>query len=352
MYYPGQGGAEQYAYLLAKYAKQSGHQTCFVFGQKGPFEERVKELGCEIYYLKMRSPFDPLAITGLSQLYQKWQPDIVQTHFLRENFIAIAANKLVSVKAIFSTVHRLEPKTKAQAAFNRAYSKGLTKFIAVSELTKDYLVAEGINEYRITTIPNGVEILDYNKACLKKELGLRENELVFACVARFEAEKKHDLLIKAFSQLENRNYKLLLLGTGSLKGKIETLVGKKKLEQRVIFLDQKYLGYQVIGVSDYYVQASQLESFGLTVVEAMLQKRPVIVSDLPAFKALTKNGSLGTLFKASSQKDLKDKIVEVLENDRAIKKKTALAYDYAKNRYTAEIMWQKTEALYKHFLEK
>ena len=80
MYYPGQGGAEQYAYLLAKYAKKNGHETCFVFGQKGPFEERVKELGCEIYYLKMRSPFDPLAITGLSQLYQKWQPDIVQTH--------------------------------------------------------------------------------------------------------------------------------------------------------------------------------------------------------------------------------------------------------------------------------
>ena len=131
IYYPGQGGAEQYAYLLAKYAKENGHETCFVFGQKGPFVERVKQLGSKIFFLKMRSPFDPLAIIGLNKLYKQWNPEIVQTHFLRENFIAIAANKLTKVKGVFSTVHRLEPKTKTQATINKAYSNGLTKFIAL-----------------------------------------------------------------------------------------------------------------------------------------------------------------------------------------------------------------------------
>ncbi|MEI7690287.1 MAG: glycosyltransferase [bacterium] len=350
IHYPGQGGAEQYAYLLAKYAKKSGNETCFVFGQKGPLEKRVKELGCETFYLKMRSPFDPLAITGLSRLYKKWKPDVVQTHFLRENFIAIAANKLVPVKAIFSTVHRIEPKTKTQATFNKAYSKGLKKFIAVSELTKDYLVNEGINEHKITMIPNGAEIENFDKNKLKKELGLNPKDIIFSCVARFEPEKNHELLIKAFHKIINRDYKLLLLGEGEQKSKIQKLVQKHKLEEKILLLDDSYIGYQIIGISDYYIQASKVESFGITVVEAMLQQVPVVLSDIPAFKALTKNGDFGTLFRENNVNDLKERVEYVLDHELILEKKTGLACKYVETRYTAQIMWQKTETLYKHYL--
>ena len=351
IYYPGQGGAEQYAYLLAKYAKKHGHETCFVFGQEGPFVERVKELGCEAMFLKMRSPFDPLAISSLSKLYKKWKPDVVQTHFLRENFIAIAARKLTPVKAIFSTVHRIEPKTKPQAIFNKVYSRGLTKFIAVSALTKEYLMKEGISEHKIIIIPNGADIEDYDKSKLKNELGLKPKELVFSCVARFEPEKNHQLLIKAFGKINNRNYKLLLLGTGSEKEKVKKLVQKYRLTEKIFFLDSSYKGSQIIGISDYYIQPSKIESFGITVVEAMLQRVPVILSDIPAFKKLTKDGELGTLFKENNGTELKEKIKAVFEHEPILKKKALLAQEVARARYTAESMWQKTAALYQRYLE-
>lgn len=351
IYYPGQGGAEQYAYLLAKYAINDGNKVCFVFGQDGPLVEKVKNLGCEVFFIKMRLAVDPIAINSLSGLFKTWRPDIVHTHFMRENFIAIAANKLTPVKAIFSTVHRIEPKTKIQAAFNKTYSKGLTKFIAVSEIAKEYLINEGINEHRIVVIPNGAEIKKFDKNRIRKEIGIDKTTKLISCVARFTEEKGHGCLIDAFSKIKDKKAKLVLVGSGELFEKMKTRVKNKKLDKRVIFTGGRDKGYEVIGISDITVQPSKIETFSITTLEAMLQRIPIIASDIPAFKRLL-GQNLGLLFKKGNSNDLAEKLDFALTNEKTMNKMAQKAYSYAKDRYTTEIMWQKTNKLYHRYLGK
>ena len=130
LYNPWEGGAEEVSYLLAKESLKDGQKVEFVFGKDGPFVQRVKDLGCPVHFVKMRSPFDPIAVWKLRSLFKEIKPDVVHTVFLRENFLSIIAAKISGVKGVFSTVHRVEPKTKIQAFFNRIYSKGLSSFIA------------------------------------------------------------------------------------------------------------------------------------------------------------------------------------------------------------------------------
>lgn len=348
--YPGRGGAEQYAYLLAKYAQNSGHKVAFVFGQDGPLVSRVKDLGCETFFVTMRSPFDPIAIYDLRQIYSKWKPDIVHTHFLRENFVAIAANKLHPIKGIFSTVHRIESKTQTQAFFNKTYSKGITKFIAVSELAKEYLIEEGVNEHKVVVIPNGAEIKKYSKQKIKNELKVPKDHKIITCVARFTPEKGHKCLIEAYSKINNSKTKLVLVGDGELLGEMRVLAKKKNVDDRIMFLGGRNNAYEIMGVSDMVVQPSKIETFSITTLEAMLQKIPIVASDIPAFKRLLGN-KLGLLFRANNSKDLALKIDYALTNEREMQQMAKKAYDIAISKYTTEKMWLNTEKLFKKYSE-
>ena len=350
LYYPGQGGAEQYAYLLAKGAISENNEVIFVFSEEGPLVKRVQKLGCRVIFVKMRSPFDPLAIKKLVKIFKEEKPDVVQTHFLRENFLAISATKFAPVGVIFSTVHRIEPKTEIQARFNKLYSSGLTKFIAASDLSKDYLVSEGVNRHKIVIIPNGAEIIKFNKEKIKKELNIR-NEVVFSYVGRFTAEKGHRILLKAFKSLNLKNAKLILVGDGELKNSIEKYVKRLGLENTVIFTGGRDRGYEIIGISDFYIQPSVIENMPISVVEAMLQKIPIIASGNEAHRLLLKEGSLGRLFKNKSDRDLTKEIKEALKDRKDSEKRAANAYKYAKERFTAEVMWTKTKTLYEHALK-
>ncbi len=350
LHYPGQGGAEQYAYLLAKQALRDGNEVVFVFGQEGPLEQRIKKLGCPIYRVKMRAPYDAIAAKEIADLYKKEKPDIVQTHFMRENFLAVAASKLAPVGAIFQTVHRLEPKTFSQAKVNQIFSLGLTKFIAVSDLAKEYLEKEGIGRHKIVVIPNGAEIGKFNKEKIKKELGIGK-EKVISYVGRFTAEKGHDILLKAFKELKPKKIKLILVGDGPDKSKYLKYVEKHELKNRVIFTGNRDNGYQVIGISDIYVQPSQIENMPISIIEAMLQKIPIVASANDAHKAMLKDGLHGKLFRNKSYKDLKVRLEQTLADETEAKEKAKEAYKFVKKRFTAEIMWTKTKRLYQNALQ-
>jgi glycosyltransferase involved in cell wall biosynthesis len=344
-YYPGQGGAEQYAYLLAKEAKKDGHETIFIFSEEGPFIEKVEKLGCKVMRVKMRSPFDPLAIKELAAIFKTEKPDIVQTHFLRENFLTISASKFAPVSAIFTTVHRIEPKTIIQAKFNKFYSRGLSKFIAVSEVVKDYLLEEGIKESKIVIVPNGVEIGKFDKAKVRKEIGITAKDQIVSSVARFTEEKGQLNLIKAFSKIKNKNAKLVLVGDGELLEKAK----KAAKSERIIFTGGRDKGYEIVGISNLYIQPSKRESFGMSVVEAMMQKIPVLLPDIPAFKYLTKDGKNGELYPSGKVNILAEKIDALLKKPDQTKVKEA--YKFVSERFTSEIMWKKTKSLYEHTLK-
>ena len=67
------------------------------------------------------------------------------------------------------------------------------------------------------------------------------------------------------------------------------------LREKVIFAGQRSDVPQILKSLDCYVYGSAADTFGLSVIEAVISGLPVICSDIPALREVLLNGSLGTL---------------------------------------------------------
>ena len=139
----------------------------------------------------------------------------------------------------------------------------------------------------------------------------KKDQIVY--VGRLSKEKGVETLIKAFGILYGRletpvqstcstwlkNLKLVIVGDG---------VDRQELEEHAEGLNVEFLGLKpasivrtVMAESKAAILPSECwETFGLTVVESMLEKTPVIVSDLGALPEIVKNGRFGEVFEAGN----------------------------------------------------
>ena len=88
------------------------------------------------------------------------------------------------------------------------------------------------------------------------------------------------------------------------------------------------------------------EGFGLTVVEAMLAGRPVIVTPAGALKEIVNNGITGIISKSTEPKDLADSILKMLEDKELGKELSVCARNYAVREFDPEKWANKTIKAY------
>jgi len=112
----------------------------------------------------------------------------------------------------------------------------------------------------------------------------REKRNTILNIGRLNYQKNQITLIKAFSMIadEHPNWNLRIVGEGSERGKLESVVKNLKLENRV-FLPGKIKNIDCeYKKATLFVMSSHYEAFGLVTVEAMSHGMPVIgFSDCP-----------------------------------------------------------------------
>ncbi len=209
------------------------------------------------------------------------------------------------------------------------------------------------NKYKVDRnihiIPTGIEIDRFYKEKLKKSqisdlkriLSIQNEDFVILFVGRLGKEKSVDVLIDGQKEIIKRykNVKLMIVGDGPDMEYFKKMVSNYKLENNVIFTGK--VPYDDIpiyyGVADVFATASQTETQGLTVIEAMAASLPVLAIDDDSFRLTVVNDLNGYLFK-----DLKEYIKHVyylIENPKEyskIKKQARVSADVHSSKYFAE----------------
>lgn len=147
-------------------------------------------------------------------------------------------------------------------------------------------------------------------------------------IARFTDQKDQATIIKATNILKSKiNIKLLMIGYGEYKEKLNLLVSKYKLNKNVKILGFKKNPYPYLKKSDLFILSSKYEGLPNVLLEAMTLKKFIISSDCQTGpREILFNGKYGDLFKIGDFRMLSRLIYNFNFYKNENKKKINLAY--------------------------
>lgn len=238
--------------------------------------------------------------------------------------------------------------------FMEKYSKILCNasdhIIAPTEKVKKELIRYEIRK-PITVLPSGIDLnlfIKGKRGFLQKKYPALKNKSVVLYVGRLGREKSVDFIIKSFALALKKepDMVLVLVGDGPDKSMLEKLTEKLSINGSVIFtgfIPQKDIPH-VYKSADLFVFASQTETQGMVLIEAMDSSLPVLAVDHSAFDETLQSGSNGVLTRKN--------VTEFAGHILLLLKDTALRLRLAKNaqesvqKFSAKITSEKLEELY------
>jgi glycosyltransferase involved in cell wall biosynthesis len=202
------------------------------------------------------------------------------------------------------------------------------QIIAVSHSTADIMHQAGVHSDKLTICHNGVVIEDICRQAqapgTPDALPRQAGEVIFLLPATVQRNKGQHLAIAALAKVRSQNAKVRLwiaggVTAGSDSGYLDEL---KELAENLGVADcVHFLGwrddiYRLIAASDVVMLASQAESFGMVLAEAMAIGKPCIGPAVGGVPEVIEDGVTGAIFAPGDAGDLADKMLRMANDDK------------------------------------
>lgn len=349
----GKGGSENYIYSLIERLHGKVAECYLIYNEDGLLVDRVKKLGVKTFNIKMRNPFDLKAAKALSSLCKELDVDVVHSHFLRENYIAVLS-KLYNgkIKAIFTNHVPLHNNLPTRI-FNSIFTFFNDGIIAVYNRGKDLLKSNWVYSKRMHVIFNSVDV-DYwsnpEPSTIREELKINDDEFVISCMARFTEEKGQRFLIEALAKLKDiapRKFKCILGGDGPLLAECKNLVKKYELEQHVMFIGYRQDTKNIYHGIDLYVSPSSNEAMSYSIIEVLACGVPVVATNVGGCTdIINHNTACGEIVEYGDIKALSDAIIKFMSDEDFYNSVKSKAVDVVRQNFNIDKMVKETYNLY------
>jgi glycosyltransferase involved in cell wall biosynthesis len=182
-------------------------------------------------------------------------------------------------------------------------------------------------------------------------LGL-EPERYILFLGRMVPEKRPDLLVDAFSQLQPNGWKLVLVG-GVSDTKLFTseLLAKIAKNPNIVFAGElrgKRLA-EIMRGAGLFALPSDLEGLPLAMLEAMHEGIPVLASDISPHQQLI-GDDRGLLFTADNLESCQQNLAWAIENPKILAEMAKKGQKHVQTNYSWESITSKTLELYQNLL--
>lgn len=270
-------------------------------------------------------------VPGLRKLFSSEYKAVIKTIDGRFElpFVFLLA-KLQRKPFILYTQMWMHPRTffhKTSFIFLKAIYRHSDAIIVYGNHVKKYLAAIGIPPEKIYCAPQAMDnklfnrpVSEGDKEVLKEQLGCKDRKIILY-VGRLEECKGLTYLMEAASLIENLDFCMLFIGTGSMKNSLTESAQATSL--KAIFLDHipneqlnKYYAIADVFVLPSITTRSFKEPWGMVINEAMNQGCPVIVTDAVGAGAggLVEDGQNGYIVPEKDSRTLKEAIDKLLRD--------------------------------------
>lgn len=301
---PQGGGAEIHLHEIFGRLARRGHQVTLLCGGWPGSPARAEIDGMDVHRVGTRATFAPMAYPYFRRALSgregggPWDlvvEDINKVPLYTPTWTR--GRTVALVPHLFGGTAFLELPAPLAAAvwlserpLGRIYRR--VPFEAISESTRDDLVARGIPASRIAVIYPGVDTVSYTPLASG-----RADRPVFAYLGRLKKYKGVHHVITAFAQTVHRESTLEIAGAGDYRPALERLAQSLDLGNRVRFLgrisepEKLALLRRAWGL----VFASPKEGWGITNLEAAACATPVVASNSPGIRESVRHGETGFL---------------------------------------------------------
>ena len=203
----------------------------------------------------------------------------------------------------------------------RGFLHDVDGVICPSEIVRDLL-----SDYKVKVekrvIPTGIELAKFERpeigpehiADLRVKLGIKEDEKMLLSLSRVSYEKNIQAVLAAFPDVlkEEQNVKLVVAGDGPYLENLKEQASDLQIQDSVIFTgmiapSETALYYKA---ADFFISASTSETQGLTYLESLASKTPVIAHGNPYLDNLINHKMFGILY--YEERDLAGAILEAI----------------------------------------
>jgi N-acetyl-alpha-D-glucosaminyl L-malate synthase BshA len=366
--YPTFGGSGVLATELGMALSAKGHEVHFI-SYKQPVRLNFHP---NIYYHEVTVPTYPLfdfppyetALTStMVNVIQNNRLDLLHLHYaIPHASAAYTAKQILKKEGIhipyITTLHGTDitlvgrDKTYAPVVtFSINESDAIT---AVSENLKEETYRSFKIEKDIQVIPNFVDMHRFHRTDKNhfKKMLAPYGERIMAHVSNFRKIKRVEDVIKVFDKVRRDiPSKLLMIGDGPERQNAEEMCRTLSTCDDIRFLGKQEQMDEILSIADLFILPSQYESFGLSALEAMACRVPVISTNAGGLPEINIQGKTGFMSNVGDIEDMAQHAVHILSDAKRLEQFKQAASEQAA-KFDKHIIIPRYEKLYDDVLKE
>jgi len=293
------GGAQMMLYkLLASIDRSHFEPIVICLMDKDVIGKKIETLDIPVYTVNMsQGKLSISALWRLIKLVRASVPDVIQGWMYHGNIAAIIGRifcfkKVALLWNIRHSVYDLKYEKKYTAQIIRIgaiCSKMAIKIIYNSSKSAEQHEELGYTVDRTVVIPNGFDCLRFKpssvaRIAMRKELTIKENDIVIGLIGRYHPMKDHDNFFKAAGILIRiySNVCFVLAGPGvdDSNAEISKAIRQHRIEEKIRLLGDRKDTPVINAGLDIACSSSYGEAFSNVIGEAMACGVPCVVTDV------------------------------------------------------------------------
>lgn len=283
--------------------------------------------------------------------------DIINSHSAKDSLLCLLAylfgTPLIRSRQITNSIRK-----------KFSYSHCCTHVMAAAEVIKTMLITAGVDQQKITTVGEGVDLQEFhprvNSDYLKKEFNIQPNDRVITNIGMIRADKGQKYFLDAaINILKSRSdVKFFLIGEATESSKpfaheLAETINRHNIADHFIMTGYRNDIAAFIHLSNFVVVASiGTEAQSRIVPQSFATSRTVVTTDTGGLTELVSDGINGLVVQPKDAESMSSAMLKLLDDQTLKHKLEDAAYKMAVEQLSFEKMMNKTIALYSQFISK
>jgi glycosyltransferase involved in cell wall biosynthesis len=360
----GRGGAEKALVDLALQLDRTRFNVSVCATRyTGNYQPALDAAGVPTYVLGRKTRWEMHKILGLVGLLRRRRVHILHTHMFGSNSWGRVLGRLAGVPVIVAHEH-WSSKPSHEIVVDRLLYRLSDRILVASKASKQVVMQlEGIPGHGITPVYNGVDTAEFalttseGRLEARMEIGLPPTGLLVGTLGRLSPDKGgQDDLLRAVKGLVSGgcDVRLLVVGDGPLRPRLEQLTAELGIGERVLFAGQRS-GPEVprlLGAMDIFVLPSHKEALPIALLEAMATGLPVVATRVGGVPEIVEDGENGILVPPAAPEAIEGALRTLARDTAMAERLGRAARAHIEAEFTLDRMTRRVEGIYEELARR